>query len=62
MDLQTILVCVLASVVMGWFLAAIVFSALCKRMVEQIGRTGHVEIKGRLFKADEVYKTRYPFP
>lgn len=60
MDVQTILICVLSALVMGWALAGVVFSALCKKKLKQIDQTGHIEINGRLFKAQEVYKTRYP--
>ncbi len=60
MDVQTILICVLSSLVTGWFFAAVVFSALCKNILKKIDRTGHFEINNRLFKAGEVLKTRYP--
>ena len=60
MDVQTILICVLSSLVLGYFFAAVVFSVLYKNILKRIDRTGHFEIGDRLFEVREVFKTRYP--
>lgn len=60
MDVQTILICVLSALVMGWALAGAVFSAMCKNMLKKIDRNGHIEIGNRLFEVREILKTRYP--
>lgn len=60
MDVQTILIFVLSSLVMGWFFAAVVFSALCKNILKRIDRTGHFEIGNRLFAVREIVKSDNP--